>query len=73
MNDSGTTNQRSLPTLNLVELERLAVIEALRIHEGNRTHAARTLGISTRTLQRKIAGFGLPTIAAPTPKRLEFD
>ena len=39
---------------SLEELERLAVEKALEQHHGNRTHAAKTLGISVRTLQRKL-------------------
>ncbi len=43
-----------LPTFSLVDLERYAIIGALATHHGNRTHAARELGISVRTLQRKL-------------------
>lgn len=38
----------------LARLERAAVLHALDVHEGNRTQAARSLGISVRTLQRKL-------------------
>ena len=38
----------------LEETEKLAILEALRKCRGNRTHAARLLGISRRTLQTKI-------------------
>ena len=38
----------------LAELERAAVIQALKVHQGNRTQAAKSLGISVRTLQRKL-------------------
>ncbi len=38
----------------LARLERAAVLHALEVHEGNRTQAARSLGISVRTLQRKL-------------------
>ncbi len=41
--------------LNLLSLEKEAIRQALRITEGNRTAAAKLLGISRRTLQRKIA------------------
>jgi DNA-binding NtrC family response regulator len=38
----------------LAQLERAAVMRALRTHQGNRTQAANALGISVRTLQRKL-------------------
>lgn len=48
------------PGTSLEELERAAVERALALHHGNRTHAARTLGISVRTLQRKLKAWGMP-------------
>jgi DNA-binding NtrC family response regulator len=46
---------RELPTgLTMEELERLAIAHALEQTSGNRTHAAGKLGISVRTLQRKL-------------------
>ncbi|HEX6961478.1 MAG TPA: response regulator [Lacipirellula sp.] len=36
------------------EIERIAIESALQRHRGNRTHAAEALGISVRTLQRKL-------------------
>jgi DNA-binding NtrC family response regulator len=48
------------PGTSLEELERAAVEQALAQHHGNRTHAARTLGISVRTLQRKLKAWGMP-------------
>ena len=41
--------------LDLGALERLAIAEALRRDGGNRTHAARRLGISVRTLRNKLS------------------
>ena len=41
------------------ELERLNVVEALRATAGNRTHAARRLGISRRALLYKLKKHGL--------------
>lgn len=49
--------------LDLGELERLAIAEALRRVNGNRTHAARLLGIGLRTLRQKLNGPG----ARPAP------
>jgi len=40
--------------LDLAQLERLAIAEALRRVSGNRTHAARLLGIGLRTLRNKL-------------------
>jgi DNA-binding NtrC family response regulator len=43
----------------LDELEREAVVQALERNDGNRTHAAKSLGISVRTLQRKLKAWGI--------------
>jgi DNA-binding NtrC family response regulator len=48
------------PGTSLEDLERAAVEQALAQHQGNRTHAAKTLGISVRTLQRKLKAWGMP-------------
>ncbi|MBP6218410.1 MAG: sigma-54-dependent Fis family transcriptional regulator [Oligoflexales bacterium] len=42
-------------TLRLVETN--FILETLKSHQGNRTHAAKTLGISLRTLRNKINEF----------------
>jgi DNA-binding NtrC family response regulator len=42
--------------LDLAQLERLAISEALRRTGGNRTHAARLLHIGLRTLRQKLNG-----------------
>lgn len=44
----------STTEMSLSELERIAVIGALKRSLGNKTHAAQKLGISVRTLQRKM-------------------
>jgi two-component system response regulator FlrC len=43
------------------------IIETLKSHSGNRTHAAKTLGISLRTLRNKINEFTALGITVPTP------
>src|SRR6266550_1902467 len=49
------TSRRDIPTgITMEELEKLAITKALDQCEGNRTHAANRLGISVRTLQRKL-------------------
>ncbi|MGA0045485.1 MAG: helix-turn-helix domain-containing protein, partial [Candidatus Kapaibacteriota bacterium] len=45
--------------LNLARIERMAIELALRKTGGSRRDAARLLGISERTLYRKIEEYGL--------------
>ena len=49
----------SLPGTSLVALERAAVEKALSDSHGHRTKAAEALGISVRTLQRKLKAWGM--------------
>ena len=51
---AGALNPFTALPLELADLERLAIAEALRRVSGNRTHAARLLGISLRTLRNKL-------------------
>lgn len=57
------TNIDIPPGTSLEDLERAAVEQALTQHHGNRTHAAKTLGISVRTLQRKLKAWGMPVVS----------
>ena len=51
---------KEIPTgLTMEALERLAIKQALEQCSGNRTHAAARLGISVRTLQRKLRQYEL--------------
>jgi DNA-binding NtrC family response regulator len=50
------------PDTKLEEVERQALVQALEQHDGNRTHAAESLGISVRTLQRRLKSWGLDEI-----------
>jgi transcriptional regulator of acetoin/glycerol metabolism len=43
-----------LAAISLHDLEDAAVLNALNYNDGNRTYAARTLGVSLRTVQRKL-------------------
>ncbi len=45
--------------LNIQELSRQAIVRALETCKGNRTDAARQLGISRRTLHRRLNEFGM--------------
>ena len=55
------------PGTSLEDLERAAVEQALAQHHGNRTHAAKSLGISVRTLQRKLKAWGIPIVPTQNP------
>jgi two-component system, NtrC family, response regulator AtoC len=51
----GVIPQKEIPTgMTMEELEKLAITKALEQCGGKRTRAAETLGISVRTLQRKL-------------------
>jgi DNA-binding NtrC family response regulator len=43
----------------LRDMERLAIVQALRDLGGNKSRAARALGIDLSTLRRKMAEFGI--------------
>jgi DNA-binding NtrC family response regulator len=43
----------------LADVERTAITWALQVHQGNRTEAAKSLGISVRTVQRKLRQWGI--------------
>ena len=45
--------------MSLAEMEKLLIREALRRHKGNRTKAARQLGINPSTLYRKMKALGI--------------
>jgi two-component system response regulator HydG len=48
-----------LPTLYLDELQRLAVVEALKRHGGSRAAAAAELGVAIKTRYNKIRAYGI--------------
>jgi two-component system, response regulator FlrC len=45
------------PGRTLDDIEKSVILEALKYHQGNRTHTARALGISIRTLRNKLADY----------------
>jgi DNA-binding NtrC family response regulator len=63
-----STLPREIPTgLTMEELEKLAITKALDLCAGNRTHAANRLGISVRTLQRKLRQYEVEGGGKPRP------
>jgi DNA-binding NtrC family response regulator len=46
----------------LDEIQKLAILDALRRWDGNRTRAAQELGINRRTIQNKIKQYGLDNV-----------
>jgi DNA-binding NtrC family response regulator len=47
------------------EIERELVLQTLARYDGNRTHAARVLGVSVRTLRNKIRQYSAEGIDVP--------
>ena len=72
---TATESAHSLLGYTLHELERELVLVTLNYHGGNRTQAARMLGISIRTMRNKIREYTRRGIAVPTPltNRLELE
>lgn len=60
-NSAGDARSDGLaPGMTLAEIERAALLNALRRHDGCRTVAAAELGVAVRTIQRKIKDYNLP-------------
>jgi DNA-binding NtrC family response regulator len=55
----GADGAAAMPTLNLEELERRAVAEALVRHGGDKRAAAAELGVALKTLYNKLERYGL--------------
>lgn len=51
--------------MTLYEVEKTAILEALDLHKGNRTHTAKYLDIGLRTLQRKIKEYAVTGTVVP--------
>lgn len=47
------------PTINLEELEKIAIFNAIRKHQGNLSAAAKELGLGRTTLYRKMEKYGI--------------
>lgn len=59
--DLGAPSTPNLDGMTLEAMERLLIADALRRHAGNRTAAARQLGINPSTLFRKLKALGIET------------
>jgi len=59
LGDPGAGGEQEADDLSLAGTERRKIEEALRVCSGNRTAAAKRLGISRRTLHRKLNEYGL--------------
>jgi transcriptional regulator of acetoin/glycerol metabolism len=57
--DTSMPNTEIHIPMSLEQVERAHIDRALQAHGGNRTHAARELGISRATLIKKIKEYGL--------------
>jgi len=57
-NNGHSAHVLELPSLDLMEVERRVIEQALALTKGNRTRAAHMLGINVRTLRRKLNGGG---------------
>ena len=61
----GVINARALVGRTVAEVERDLILETLDHCLGNRTHAARILGISIRTLRNKLGEYASAGIDVP--------
>ncbi len=59
---SENTPEKDLPFLPLAEMEKKYILQVLRQAEGSRINAADILGISRKTLYRKLKSYGLSDI-----------
>jgi transcriptional regulator of acetoin/glycerol metabolism len=57
--------------VTLADVVKAAVLQTLDRLDGNRTQAAQSLGISVRTLQRKLKQWQHANVAGNDPKTLE--
>jgi DNA-binding NtrC family response regulator len=66
-NDNSNSSRHLPSNVSMEELERMAIQKALDQCNGNRTHAAMRLGISVRTLQRKLRQYEQATNPQENP------
>ncbi len=67
--DEGERGEASIKAgLTMKEMERELIFKTLEKMDGNRTHAARSLGISIRTLRNKLGEYKSQGVSIPSPK-----
>jgi len=64
-----TTDNSGL--LSLAEVEKRQIFAAMKETDDNRTHAAKLLGISVRTLRNKLTSYGVTSAEEETPEPAE--
>jgi DNA-binding NtrC family response regulator len=64
---TGSYSSLLLEGATLADVEREVILSALHGSDGNRTHAAQTLGISVRTLRNRIREYRQLGILVPEP------
>jgi transcriptional regulator of acetoin/glycerol metabolism len=57
-----TNSRQTLPHGTLEDIQKQAILDALRRWDGNRTKAAEELGINRRTIQKKLKLYGLEQV-----------
>ena len=57
--ESSASTRAATETVSLVEIEKRHILATLEKTRGNRTHAAKLLGISIRTLRNKLHQYGV--------------
>jgi DNA-binding NtrC family response regulator len=61
------SNVLMMDTLCLEEMERLHIMKVLERTDGNKTHAARLLGIDRKTLRMKMKKYQIPAASISNP------
>jgi len=56
---------------SLSDMEREHILQMLERCRGNRTHAAKLLGISIRGLRQKLRGYAQAGVAVPPPATIQ--
>ncbi len=58
-NDQASAPSSSSPDVSLMEVEKQTILRTLEATEGNKSEAARRLGITRKTLHKKLKSYGI--------------